>query len=201
MVEPATGAILAGGKSRRMGTDKCFIRDPSGASVVESIIAKFDRIFPEVLVIANDAEPYERLGVTIQRDVIPDSGSLGGIYTALASAKYGRCFVVACDMPFLNEALIRHMVELPVSYDALVPRLNGETEPIHAIYRKTCIPAIERVLQAGGRRIVDFFDEVKVQYLPREEILALDPEGLSFFNINTPEDLDRAKAIWAAGQP
>lgn len=196
MPSPCTGAILAGGKSRRLGTDKCFLHDLSGQTLVQSMVVKFRRLFSETLIIANEPDRFEELGVPVKPDAVPGAGALGGIYTALLAAKHDRCFVAACDMPFLNEALVSHMIERPATYDVLVPWTGEEFEPLHAIYRKSCLTPIERVMHDGRRRIIDFFDRVKVELVREEELAIYDPDGMSFLNINTPDDLQRAQSIW-----
>ena len=108
--------------------------------------------------------------------------------------------VVACDMPFLNIALLKHMLSLRERFDAVVPVLDGRPEPTHALYSKACLPHIERRLQAGDLKIARFFDDVSVRYVSQEEVDAHDPDHLSFFNVNTQSDLDRALALAAQGR-
>jgi molybdopterin-guanine dinucleotide biosynthesis protein A len=108
--------------------------------------------------------------------------------------------VVACDMPFLNLDLVRRMLALREGADAVVPVLGDRPEPTHAIYSKVCLPFMERLLLASDLKISLFFDKVRVTYLPEEEVLSLDPDRLSFFNVNNPDDLERALALAAEGR-
>jgi molybdopterin-guanine dinucleotide biosynthesis protein A len=100
-------------------------------------------------------------------------------------------------MPFLNLALLQHMASLAPGHDAVVPRWQGELEPLHAIYSRQCITVVEPILRHGGGRIVEFYAAIRVRYLEPEEITRFDPEGLSFFNINSPEDWECAQELAA----
>ena len=125
-------------------------------------------------------------------DRYPGTGSLGGIFSGLAAARHHWVIAVACDMPFLNLDLMSHLLSLRRDSDAVVPVLEGRPEPTHALYSKVCLPFIEERLVAGRLKISDFYDEVRVSYVEEAEIDRLDPDHLSFFNINTREDLDVA---------
>ena len=126
-------------------------------------------------------------------------GALGGIFTGLSAADGDWGLVVACDMPFLNPDLLRSLLDLKDGHDAVVPVVDGRPEPVHAAYSKACLPHIEARLKARDLKIARFFDEVRVRYLSQEEIERLDPDHLSFFNVNTQEDLDRALALATKG--
>ena len=128
-------------------------------------------------------------------DVFPDCGSLGGIYTGLNASTTEWSLVTACDMPFLSAPLLSHLAGLRDGVDAVVPVVDGRPEPTHALYRRRCLPAIEARLRAGQLKISGFFDDVAVRYVSEDVIRSLDPELLSFFNINRPEDLERAKEL------
>ena len=128
-------------------------------------------------------------------DVFPDCGSLGGIYTGLNASPTQWCLVTACDMPFLSAPLLSHLASLRDGFDAVVPVVDGRPEPTHALYTRRCLPAIEARLSAGQLKISGFFDDVAVRYVPENEIRDFDPDLLSFFNINRPEDLARAMEL------
>jgi molybdopterin-guanine dinucleotide biosynthesis protein A len=191
-----SGAILAGGQSRRMGRDKGQLM-LNGETLVARMVRTLRVLCDDVAVVTNTPEPFARLGVRLIGDVIPGGGALSGIHAGLANARHEFTVVVACDMPFLNTELVRHMALLAPTYDAVVPRWQGELEPLHAIYSRNCITPIEPLLRQGGRRIIEFYDYIRVRYLEREEILRFDPDGLSFFNVNSPQDWNRALE-WAA---
>jgi molybdopterin-guanine dinucleotide biosynthesis protein A len=134
-------------------------------------------------------------------DFYPDRGPLGGIYTGLAAAQSSHSLVVACDMPFLNITLLRYMIELASDFDAVVPRLGERMmEPLHAIYAKSCLDNIKARLEQNHLGVHTFLKTVRVRYVERDECRRLDPELLSFFNINYQKDLDRAIALAKSGR-
>lgn len=196
-----SAAILAGGQSRRMGQDKALL-EVEGRALIEYVIDVANKVANETLIVASDRPEYEEFGCHVVADKFPQSGSLGGIYTALSEASNDYCLVLACDMPFVNEALIRFMIDELDDADAVVPALAAERsdqggpetlETLHAIYSKACIPAIDRQLNAGVFKVIGFFSEVKVKKLPEDVVLEYDPQLLSFFNCNTPEEFEWAK--------
>ena len=198
-----SGIILAGGLSRRLGRDKAL--EPfHGQPLISRVIGRLDTLTDDTVVVVNT----EARGVELPLpkdaktaiDIYPDSGSLGGIFTGLAAAANDWGFVVACDMPFLNAGLMKHMIALRDGYDAIVPILDGYPEPTHALYSKTCLPNIERRLKARRLKIAGFFDDVRVRYVGADEIDSFDSERLSFFNVNTPEDLSRALKLADEGR-
>lgn len=202
---PLSVAILAGGQSRRMGRDKALL-DVGGRALIEHVIERARPVASEMMLIASDRPAYERFGLRIVPDRYPRSGSLGGIYTAVAEAEYPYCLVLACDMPFLNTDLLRYMAGLPRDYDVLVPSLAAERsgqgdretlETLHAIYAKSCLPAIERQLQEGILKVIGFFSEVRVRRIPEAEVRQFDPHLLSFFNANTPDEYDWVRERYA----
>ena len=133
----------------------------------------------------------------------PGYGPLAGMQAGLSAAGNDLALVVAADMPFLSIALIKRMIELAEGYDGVVPHIYdarkriGAPEPLHALYRRTCLPAIERHLAAADRQVLCFFDEVHIRTVAPEEIRAIDPNLLSFFNVNTPADWQEARRLAA----
>ena len=195
------GTVLAGGKSRRFGRNKAVERF-QGERLIERQVRTLRSLFPEVMIVTNTPELYLDLDVTIVQDIIPERGPLGGIYTGLLFAQGESIFVTAVDMPFLQPGVIRRMVELFPGHDVVVPRLGDYLEPLHGIYSPRCLAPVKRMLDREELQVIRFFPSVKMAYLDEEEIRRLDPEGLSFFNINTPEDMAKATEILgSAGQP
>jgi molybdopterin-guanine dinucleotide biosynthesis protein A len=188
--------ILAGGKSRRMGRDKSHLI-LGGETLVARAARTLSALSDDVVVVTNTPESFSSLAARLTGDVIAGGGALSGIHAGLAAARHEFALVVACDMPFLNLALLRHMASLAPGHDAVVPRWQGESEPLHAVYSRQCIPVIEPVLRRGGGRIVELYAAIRVRYLEPEEIACFDPEALSFFNINSPEDWERAQVLAA----
>ena len=187
-------AVLVGGKSRRYGRNKA-LEIFQGERLIDRQLRKVQSLFTEVLVITNEPGDYLHLEVTLLRDVIPGLGPLGGIYTGLLFAQGKSVFVTACDMPFLQPAVVKHMVQLSRNNDVVVPQKREGLEPLHAIYSARCLPHIKKMLERGKFQVVSFFPAVKVCRLSQEELQNLDPHGLSFFNINTPDDMDRARKL------
>ena len=200
-----TGIILAGGKSRRLGRDKTTLPWPAPApgtpeapagttpTLLAVTAGRLATVCAEVVLVGYRAERYP-LPYQAVPDIYPDSGSLGGIYSGLAAA--GRwSFAIAADMPFLSLALVRYMFSLPREWDALVPVIAGRPEPLHALYGPACLPAMRERIEARRLKIAGFFDAVRVCYLDEATVRGFDPELRSFFNINTPADLERARAM------
>lgn len=198
-----SGIVLAGGLSRRLGRDKA-IEPIGGEPLIARCIGRLSAVADEIIVVVNDIERGKQLPLPptcrVVVDVYADSGSLGGIFSGVSAMNIEWGVVVACDMPFLNIALLRYMLSLRDGFDAVVPVLDGRPEPTHALYSKACLPHIERRLQAGDLKIARFFDDVSVRYVSQEEVEAHDPDHLSFFNVNTQSDLDRALALAAQGR-
>jgi molybdopterin-guanine dinucleotide biosynthesis protein A len=196
MPRPISAILLAGGKSSRMGIDKANLKLDGGLMMLQSIARKLSAVSDEVIV-ATDGRRYDDIGVRVKwvADVHPGAGSLVGLYSGLREASSDYALVVACDMPFLSLDLLRYMIALPRDYDILAPRLGDKIEPLHAIYSRSCLPTIARLLEAGHLKIIDLFGEVLVRYLTEEAFEKYDPEHRSFFNINSPDQLAEARAI------
>lgn len=198
MASPVSVAILAGGKSSRMGTDKSFVRVLS-RPLIEDILAQVDGLGAETILIANQLESYAYLGLPVFTDVLPETGALGGIYSALYHSTQPHTLCLACDMPFVVRPLLDYLLALIPEGDVIVPRLRvegaAEAEPFRAVYARNCLGPIRAALEAGRRRVISFFPDVRVRYVDEPEINRFDPQHLSFFNINTPEDLERARQL------
>jgi molybdopterin-guanine dinucleotide biosynthesis protein A len=199
----ASGIVLAGGQSRRLGRDKA-VEPIGGQPLIRRVIDRISQVTEEVVVVVADqgrtlALPLEDWHRVVL-DSYPGGGSLGGIFTGLAAARNQWAIAVACDMPFLNLKLLRRMLALRPGAEAVVPMVEGRPEPTHALYSKTCLPFMEQYLRAGDLKISGFFHEVRVEYISEQEIAALDPGYLSFFNVNTPSDLEKALALVAQGR-
>jgi len=191
-------AILAGGRSSRMGTDKAFVR-VLGRPLIEEILSQSAGLGMESLIITNQPAEYAYLGVPLFGDVLPDKGPLGGLYTALHSATRPHVLCIACDMPFVVRPLLDFLISLIPEGDAIVPRLAGEAEPFRAIYSRACLAPIRAALDAGRMRMISFFPDVRVRFVDEAEIDQFDPQHLSFFNVNTPEDLEQDRRLALAG--
>ncbi|BCV22102.1 putative molybdenum cofactor guanylyltransferase [Moorella sp. Hama-1] len=191
---PAGGIVLAGGKSTRMGTNKALLplRDKS---LLATVVAALRPLFAEIIVVTNTPELYRDLGARLVRDVIPGRGPLSGFHAGLLASPYWHNFIVACDMPFLDPALISYLLGRAPGYDAVVPRRGEYLQPLHAVYSRGCLPAIEACLKKGEYQAFAFYPRVRVRYIDVDRLKDRgfnDPEEV-FFNINTPADLARAR--------
>jgi len=182
-----TGVILAGGRSSRMGSNKAFL-PYRGGLFIEAIHRQMSAIFPEMLLITNTPEQYDFLPCRKAGDIFPDMGALAGLHSGLYHSTTEHIFAVACDMPYLDDRLIRYLAGHRHHGDVVIPEGEVGLEPLHAVYAKGCLPHMEASLRANRRRIVSFFDKVDIVTVPRSITAAFDPELRSFSNINTPDD-------------
>ena len=197
-----TGIVLAGGGSRRLGRNKALERigsEPLISAVIGRLFQLTDKTVVVVACPDNGTELSLSLPPSVETvvDTFPRAGALGGIFTGLSWSDRQWGLVVACDMPFLNLELLRYMLSVREGYDVVVPVLDGRPEPVHALYSKACLPHMERHLQARDLKIVRFFSRVRVNYLNQRIIEEFDIKHLSFFNVNTQDDLDRARSLSA----
>ncbi len=198
-----TLAILAGGKSQRMGQDKS-IMSFRGEALVRRVLNRLAGLAAEVIVIAPRNQEYLSLGIRIEPDLLPGRGPLGGLYTALFTASQPAVAAIACDMPFVNAVLLAHQRDILFSdnMDVVVPSSERGLEPLHAIYRRdTCLPAVGETLDAGEQRLISWFPRVKVRILTPEETRPFDPRGLMFLNVNTPDELTQAEKLASENIP
>lgn len=194
-----TIVIQSGGESRRMGRDKGLVMF-RGRPLIQRVIERVENTADELMVTTNSPENYLFLGLPLHKDIIPDRGALGGLYTALSAASHPLVAVLACDMPFINPALLNFEREQmgDRSIDIVIPRTSAGLEPFQAVYRReSCLPPIRSALDAGLWRVDGWFDEVNVLAVPPEQLRKFDPGLLSFMNVNTPEELKRAEEIAA----
>jgi len=188
------GVVLAGGKSKRYGSNKAFAR-LGGIPLIERILRVLASTFVHVYIITNSPDEYSYLGLPMYRDIIKGLGPVGGIYTALRVMKEEGGFFVGCDLPLLNRDLIRYMVERAPGYDVVMPKVGEYIEPLHAYYGKECITKIEGVIKAQDFKVSSFLSQVRVLYITEEEVRRFDPDLLCFMNVNTPEDLRRLEKL------
>jgi molybdopterin-guanine dinucleotide biosynthesis protein A len=188
ILEDVSGFILLGGKSSRYGSNKALAKI-GGVRLVDRVAGVMKSIFHRVILLTNTPAEYAYLQMPMVEDLVKGFGPMGGIYTGLMTLSDGAAFFVACDMPFLSERLIRHMVDVRGDFDAVVPRMDWMLEPLHALYSKRCIPVIREAIQQYQHQILKCFAELRVRYVDQEELRLWDPDLRSFFNINKPEDL------------
>jgi len=193
-----SGIVLAGGKGLRLGRDKA-LEIVGNKSLLQRVVSNLSFFNCDIIIVTAGEQSLPQLidypESRIVTDTYPGKGALGGICTGLAVSDSLYNLVVACDMPFLNHDLLRYMIQLSPSFDVVVPRLGNMVEPLHAVYSKNCLTSVESLLKQGSLSVTRLFTLVRVRYVEAEEIDRFDPKHLSFFNINTEADLNRAREL------
>jgi len=193
-----TGIILAGGGSRRLGRDKAS-EPVNGRPLLQWVADKLEEVAAEIVVVKAAGQRLPsietRRPLKVTEDILPGRGPLAGIHSGLQSASHELSIAAGCDMPLLCVPLLRYLCELAEGYDVVMPTRGGQPQPLHAVYRRGCVAAIEAELRAGSSRVISFLGAVRVRYVGEEEWARFDGEGLSFFNVNTEEDLRQAALL------
>ena len=192
-----TGVIQAGGKSTRMGGDPKALMELGGRPIVARVLDIVRQVTERVLLVTNTPDLYAFLGLPMVPDVFPEGGSLGGIYSGLRAAPGDAAFTVACDMPFLSAPVARLVLARAGEADVVAPRIGEQWETLHACYGKACLAPMERRLREGRLRITGFFEEVRVLAITEAEVAAVGDPARVFMNVNTPDELARARALAA----
>lgn len=198
---PTCGAvILAGGLNTRMqGRNKAFL-EVGGRTILDRLIGTLEVFFQEILLVTREPELYGGRSIRVVQDIFEVRSSLTGIHAGLRYIDAEFAFVVPCDAPFIEPALIRTLLaEIEPDLDAIVPLVDRFYEPLCAIYSKRCLAPIEDQLAHGDYKITRFFDRIKLKSLPVERIMQADARKLSFFNVNTPESLAVSRELVRSG--
>ncbi|HEY7373877.1 MAG TPA: molybdenum cofactor guanylyltransferase [Polyangia bacterium] len=195
-------AIIAGGPARRLGGVAKPFLTVGGRTIAERQLEVLRATFPRVLVVANDPAPWAALGVEVVADRVAGAGPMGGLQAALAAAGDSDAMVcVGGDLPFLEPALLAALRDGAPEAAALVPRTAIGAEPLCARYGRLLLPAVDTRVKAGQLALHTMLEEVFTVWIEGDELAALDPDGRSFFNINTPDDLRRADALAVKSGP
>ncbi|HEV8583948.1 MAG TPA: molybdenum cofactor guanylyltransferase [Methylomirabilota bacterium] len=189
--------IQAGGRSTRMGGEPKALLELGGKRIVERVVDALGAVLDDLLVVTNTPERYAFLGLPMVADRYPDGGALGGIFTGLAAADGDAAFTVACDMPFVHPEVVRLVVARAGEADVVIPRLGEQYETMHALYAKACLAPMETRLRAGKLKIVGFFPDVSVLEIDAAAVARHRAPETAFMNVNTPEELARARALAA----
>lgn len=196
-MEDCSAIVLAGGRASRLGGVNKARLEVGGRPLLERVLDSVAPLTSQLLVVGHLAGGLPPSRAQVVPDLFPGGGSLGGILTGLIHSKYDLAIVVGCDMPFLSTDLLRLILESSQGSDVTVPRIGPYQEALHAAYRRSCIPVFQDALESGRRRIVDCYARVRLREIPEEELRRLDPELRSFMNVNTPEELERARCAHA----
>ena len=202
---PITGVILAGGHSRRMGQNKALMYLGTD-TVIEHVIGQVLAVTNDLLLITNTPEPYTHLDLPMHPDLVSNKGALGGIYTGLTYATNSSVLCVACDMPLLRPPLLHHLISSVGDHDAVVPYVKALNcyptrtfQTLCAVYSKRCLRVIDQMFTEGELRVHALYERISVRAVAPAEWQQFDPEGVSFFNINTPTDFEKAKRMLNEG--
>ena len=193
-----TGIILAGGSSSRLGRDKAS-EPVNGRPLLQWVAERLEQVAAEIVVVRAAGQRLPsiktRKPLKVAEDILAGRGPLAGIHSGLQSASHDLSIAVGCDMPLLCVPLLRHLCHLAEGYDVVMPTRGGQPQPLHAVYRRSCVEAIESELRAGRLKVISFLGAVRVRYVGEAEWARYDGEGLSFFNVNTEEDLRQAALL------
>jgi len=200
-MDPISVIVLAGGASQRMGTNKALLPAGQQQTLVSRVVGNLRALSDDIVLVSNSPELYADLDVRHASDRFQAAGPLAGLHAGLLAARHAWAFVAACDMPLVNHRLVRYMVVLAAGYDAVVPRVGRSIEPLHALYSRACLPAIEACLQSEQRRVISFYPDVRVRYVDQREIAIFDRAGRTFSNANTPEEWERLRVLLTSEHP
>jgi molybdenum cofactor guanylyltransferase len=200
MPHPCTGVILSGGLSTRLnGKNKAFI-SVGGMRILDRLYRIFSDLFNEIILVTNDPEQFIKWDLTIVTDIFQVRSSLTGIHTGLFYMKNSFGFFTACDIPFLSKDLVAILIEnIEANKDIIMPETTAGLEPLCAIYSKRCLNTAEHHIKQNKFKIQRALGKHRWKIIPESQLRAKDPELLSFFNINTPEDLAQAEQMAARG--
>ncbi|MGE5619078.1 MAG: molybdenum cofactor guanylyltransferase [Sphingomonadaceae bacterium] len=192
-----SAVVLAGGRATRLGGANKARLEVGGVPLIDRVIAALRPLADQIVVVGHLAGEVARPGVEVVPDAFPSGSTLVGIYSGLRAARNDLALVVGCDMPFLSTPMLRMIARMAEGYDLAVPRVGTMLEALHAAYRRSCLPAMELAIERQQFKIVDLYPLVRVREVGEEDLRAVDPNLRSFFNVNTPSDLERARALVA----
>ncbi|HEY8346122.1 MAG TPA: molybdenum cofactor guanylyltransferase [Symbiobacteriaceae bacterium] len=188
---PACGAILAGGASRRMGCNKALLPF-QGKPLIQHTAERLRNCLAQVVVVSPAPDRFGFLGLPVVSDRRPGLGPMAGLEAALAVSPYPYVFLCACDMPFLNEGLVRYQVGLAGEGEIIIPRVSGLYEPLHAVYSRSTLPRVQALLDGGRHSLLDLLPGSRLRVVTEAEIRPFGDPNRLFFNCNTPEDIQTA---------
>jgi molybdopterin-guanine dinucleotide biosynthesis protein A len=196
MAPPCTGVILAGGENKRFnGQNKAFIR-LGGKRVIDRLLDVYTGLFDQIVLVTNDPAAYMDIDALIVSDHYPVRSSLNGLHAGLFAAAHEHAFFAACDTPFIGRDLIQCVLaQIERKADIIIPSTAAGYEPMFAVYKQSCLPAMAHQLEHDRLKIQGLFRKVRVKPVDEAVLRAVDPELISLFNVNTPKDLVKAEGI------
>lgn len=195
--DDVSAIILGGGKSSRMGRPKALLLF-DGEPLIVHIARALESLFSDIVIVAAPGQELPALPVTLVRDEVAYQGPVGGIYYGLSAASREIGFVTSCDVPFLSLPLISFLISQIADYDVVVPYWQERLQPLHAVYRRSVVPLLQEQLERGELRPISLYKKVRTREVHEDEIRSFDPDGMSFLNMNTPEDYQAALSHWQA---
>ncbi|PIR15743.1 MAG: hypothetical protein COV48_12695 [Elusimicrobia bacterium CG11_big_fil_rev_8_21_14_0_20_64_6] len=197
MIDEMTGVVLAGGRSSRFGANKA-LADWRGRPLIRAVTDALLKALPKVMVVTKNVSELAFLKserVSVVEDLCRDGHPMGGIFTALAGLETRHAFVAACDMPFVHPELISALWQSRADYDAVIPVWRDKRQPLCGVYSRDCVGMIRASIQADSLGISYLFDTLRTRFMLEKEVAVIDPQGLSFMDIDTREDYERAKGL------
>jgi molybdopterin-guanine dinucleotide biosynthesis protein A len=194
MIDSIDAYIIAGGKSLRFKRDKSLY-EFNGKPLIKHVVDAISPVFKSVSIISNDTDKFSFLDLPVAPDIIPELGPIGGIYTALTISAGKKIFAFACDTPFIDREFVEYMISKIADNDIIIPSVSNRFEPLHAIYSYSCLPFILKLIESGDRKIINFFDSMKLLSITEEEIKKFDSELKLFQNINYFEDIEKLAGL------
>ncbi len=196
---PYTGIILAGGLNRRMDGRNKALLSVGDQSIIGRQIELFEELFEQVILVTNQPLEFVSWEGLIVSDLLPVRSSLSGIHAGLFYTRSSHAFIAACDMPFLKREMIQLLIKnLEPKWDVIVPVTKEGYQPLCALYSKRCLKIIEDQVSKGDMKISKLYSKIKVKKIAEESLREIDPDLISFFNINTQEDLALSQKMRAA---
>ena len=199
-MEACSAIILAGGRASRLaGINKALV-DVGGEPVIDRVLRALRPIANELIVVGRLAHTVDAPDIERLPDTFEPGSALVGLYSGLLSARNDAAIVVACDMPFLSTSLLARIAAASVGHDAAVPRIGPHLEALHAVYRRSCLSVMKAMIEAGQHKIIDFYWRLDIKEIGEDEMREIDPDLLSFLNLNTPADVERARSLASSGR-
>lgn len=194
--QTCTGIILAGGESKRLNNVEKSNLLVGNRRIIAWMMTVYEKLFSEIILVSNHPTTYLEWDAIVVKDIYTKRSSLTGIHSGLFYTKTDHAFIAACDTPFLKKDLVKVIVQhIDSSTDVVIPRTDVGIEPLCAVYSRRCLQTVQGALEQNNLKIRNVFNKLKVKEVPETVLRKIDPGLASFFNINTPDDLEQANRM------
>ena len=194
--QTCTGIILAGGESKRLNNVEKSTLFVGDKRIIERMMTVYEKLFSEIILVSNHPTAYLEWDALVVKDIYTTRSSLTGIHSGLFYTRTDHAFIAACDTPFLKMDLVKIILQhIDSSADIVIPRTDIGIEPLCAVYSRRCLQTIQGALEQNNLKIRSFFSKLRVKEIPETVLRTMDPGLVSFFNINTPDDLEQANRM------